>query len=126
MEVLLRMKDLAPDIFRQRLIIEGYWGIAVDDRVVRDYLTGLAGAVGLTAYGEPIVFSPASGEGRPENAGYDAFLPLIDSGISGYFWSASQFLSVVLYSCTPFDTDAAVAYTRKTFEIEGEIEQMTF
>lgn len=120
------MKDLAPDIYRQRLVIEAYWGISVDDRVVRDYLTGLAAAVGLTPYGEPIVFSPASGQGRPENAGYDAFLPLIDSGISGYFWSARQFLSVVLYSCTTFDTDAAVEYTRNVFEIEGEIAQMTF
>ena len=80
------MKDLAPDIFRQRLIMEGYWRIDVDEGSVRGYLTGLAGTVGLTAYGDPIVFSPASGEGRPENAGYDAFLPLIDSGISGYFW----------------------------------------
>ncbi len=119
------MKDLAPDIFRQRLIMEGYWGIRVDERAVRNYLTGLAATVGLTAYGEPIVFSPASGEGRPENAGFDAFLPLIDSGISGYFWSASRFLSVVLYSCTPFETDAAVAYTREYFGVEGEIAQMT-
>lgn len=119
------MKDLAPDIFRQRLIMEGYWEIAVDDDTVRDYLTGLAAAVGLTAYGEPIVFSPASGEGRPENAGYDAFLPLIDSGISGYFWSASRFLSVVLYSCTPFDTGSAVSFTRQHFDIEGEMAQMT-
>ncbi len=120
------MKNLAPDIFRQRLVIEGYWRIAVDDRVVGDFLTGLAAAVGLTAYGKPTVFSPASGEGRPENAGYDAFLPLIDSGISGYFWSAPRFLSVVLYSCTTFDTDAAVTYTRQFFDIEGEIAQMTF
>ncbi len=120
------MKDLAPDIFRQRLVMEGFWGIAVAEREVRDYLTGLADAVGLTAYGEPIVFSPASGEGRPENAGYDAFLPLIDSGIAGYFWSKSQFLSVVLYSCTPFDADAAVDYTRRYFDIEGEIARTAF
>ncbi len=120
------MKNLAPEIFRQRLVIEGYWRIAVDDRAVRDYMTGLAEAVGLTAYGEPIVFSPASGQGRPENAGYDAFLPLIDSGISGYFWSAPRFLSVVLYSCTTFDTEVAVDYTRQNFDIEGEIAQMTF
>lgn len=120
------MQNLAPEIFRQRLVLEGYWRITVDDRVVRDYLTGLAAAVGLTAYGEPIVFSPASGQGRPENAGYDAFLPLIDSGISGYFWTAPRFLSVVLYSCTAFDSEAAAVHTRKFFDIEGEIAQMRF
>ena len=43
------MKDLAPDIFRQRLIMEGYWGINVDDGAVRDYLTGLAAAVAFRA-----------------------------------------------------------------------------
>jgi len=62
-----------------------------------------------------------SGEGRPENAGFDAFVPLIDSGISGYFWSGQRFLSVVLYTCKGFDQDRAIAFTREHFAIESEI-----
>jgi hypothetical protein len=120
------MKDLAPDIVRQRLLMEGYWTIAVDEAVVRDYLLGLAAHLGLRTYGDPIVFSPASGEGRPENAGYDAFVPLVDSGISGYFWSAAGFLSVVVYSCKAFDAAAALAFTRDYFAIEGEIAHQAF
>ena len=115
------MKDLAPEIFRQRLLMEARWTIALDAELVRGYLLGLSAELGLTPYGEPIVFTPAAAQGRPENAGFDSFLPLINSGISGYFWTASRFLSVVLYSCTPFDPDAAVAFTKGYFAIEGPV-----
>ncbi len=78
-------KNIAPDIFRQRLLIEGFWTVEVDADTVRTYLLGLAETLDLRTYGDPIVFSPSSGMGKDENAGYDAFVPLIDSGISGYF-----------------------------------------
>jgi hypothetical protein len=115
------MQDLAPNIYRQRLLMEGRWSIDVDAEMVRGYLFGVSAELRLTPYGEPIVFSPAAGEGRPENAGFDSFLPLINSGISGYFWTDAKFLSVVLYSCTAFDPDAAVAFTRGYFDIRNRI-----
>ena len=115
------MQDLAPDIFRQRLIMEGHWTIDMDADLVRGYLLGISSELRLTPYGEPVIFSPASGMGREENAGFDSFLPLIDSGISGYFWSKARFFSVVVYSCTPFDADAAVSFTRGYLAIDGRI-----
>lgn len=121
------MKDLAPEIFRQRLVIEGYWTVELmNEAAVRGYLLGLADHLGLRSYGEPVIFSPESGIGREENAGYDAFLPLIDSGIAGYFWSHAKFLSVVVYSCKEFDPDRAVAYTRQRFGMSGEIATAVF
>ena len=116
-----RSKDLAPDIFRQRLLIEGYFERSIDADAVRAYLLGAAAHLNLRTYGDPVVFSPASGVGREENAGYDAFVPLIDSGISGYFWTVPKFLSVVFYTCTGFDEAAAVAFTRQYFAITGDI-----
>lgn len=118
--------DLAPDIYRQRLLIEGYWTVTVNETAVRDYLLGLAAHLGLRTYGNPVVHAPAAGEGRPENAGYDAFVPLIDSGISGYFWTEARFLSVLVYSCTPFDADAAAAFTGTRLGVEGEIVRFSF
>ena len=116
------MKTLAPEIFRQRLLLEAYWTIDVaGPEVIRAYLLGLADHLDLRTYGDPVVFSPASGEGRPENAGYDAFVPLIDSGISGYFWVGPRFLSVVLYTCKGFSEEAAIAYTRTFFGVDGEM-----
>ena len=113
------IENIAPDIFRQRLLIEGFFAREVDETVIRDYLLGVAVHLGLRTYGEPVVFSPGAGTGRAENAGFDAFVPLIDSGISGYFWTARKFLSVVLYTCKGFDPEAAVAYTRQYFKIAG-------
>jgi hypothetical protein len=113
------LENIAPDIFRQRLLIEGFFGRQIDEQVIRDYLLGIAEHLGLGTYGEPVVFSPGAGTGRAENAGFDAFVPLIDSGISAYFWSGQKFLSVLLYTCKGFDQEAALAYTRTYFEIDG-------
>ncbi len=35
--------------------------------------------------------------GKEENAGCDAFVPLINSGISAYFWSSGKFFSIMTY-----------------------------
>jgi S-adenosylmethionine decarboxylase len=116
----VEIENIAPDIFRQRLLIEGFFGREVDQQVIRGYLLGVADHLGLRTYGEPVVFAPGTSEGRAENAGFDAFVPLIDSGISGYYWTARRFLSVLLYTCKGFDEQAAVAYTNDYFEFAGE------
>jgi hypothetical protein len=113
------LENIAPDIFRQRLLIEGFFRRDVDEQVIRDYLLRIAKHLGLRTYGDPVVFSPGA-TGRAENAGFDAFVPLIDSGISGYFWSAQKFLSVLLYTCKGFNDEAAIAYTRTYFAIDGQ------
>jgi hypothetical protein len=115
------VKNLAPEIHRQRLLIEGYFTRAVDEATVRDYLLSLAAALDLRTYGEPVVFAPGSGMGKAENAGFDAFVPLIDSGISLYVWSGPRFLSVLLYTCKGFDEARAITFTRDYFEITGEV-----
>lgn len=120
------MRDLAPEIMRQRLLVEGYWTVEMDEDAVRQFLLGLAGHLGLRTYGDPVVFAPASGMGRDENGGWDAFVPLIDSGISGYFWAEPSFFSVVLYTCTSFDDAAAIAFTREALGVTGEIESLSF
>lgn len=119
-------RDLAPGIVRQRLLLEGYWGVAVDADVVRRFLLGLAAHLDLRTYGDPVVFAPASGMGREENAGWDAFVPLIDSGISGYFWAGPRFFSVVLYTCKHFDPDAAEAFTRSFLGVRDDLARLEF
>jgi S-adenosylmethionine decarboxylase len=108
------MRDLAPDITRQRLLIEGYYAAAVDRAAVERYLLGLARELELRVYGEPVIHSPA-GAGKAENQGFDAFIPLIDSGISLYVWSARRFFAVVLFTCKRFAAEEAVEFTRRFF-----------
>jgi len=74
------MGKIAPSILRQRLLVEGFYKINVDKTIIRKYFSTITKALKLKAYGKPIIFSP-SGMGKKENQGYDAFVPLIDSGI---------------------------------------------
>jgi hypothetical protein len=104
------MKDLAPDIVRQRLLIEGLYTAEIDQAAVERYLVDIA----LRTYGAPIVHAPG-GAGSVDNEGFDAFIPLIDSGISLYVWSRKRFFAAVLFTCKSFDTNAALNFTRRHF-----------
>ena len=122
----MSLKDLAPGVFRQRLLVEGFYGGEMTEARVRACLLQLAGALDLRTYGDPVVFQPANGMGKDENAGFDAFVPLIDSGISAYFWVSASFFSILLYTCKGFDTDTAVARSRQLLDVQGEIVTHSF
>ena len=114
------MKNLAPNILRQRLLIEGFYTTDMSKEILEKYLLNVAEHLNLRTYGKPIIFSPASGMGRDENAGYDAFVPLIDSGISAYVWSHVKFFSTVIYTCKSFDEQAAIEFTQEYFIVSPE------
>jgi hypothetical protein len=108
------MRDLAPDILRQRLLLEGYYTVPIDRSAVAGYLIGIAGNLGLRTYGSPIIHAP-DGLGKPENEGFDGFVPLIDSGISVYVWSMRKFFAAVLFTCKSFEVSHALEFTRHYF-----------
>lgn len=119
------MKNLAPHIKRQRLLIEGFYSIEVNESIIKSYFNDITHYLNLRIYGEPIIFSPKSLEGKKENQGYDAFVPLIDSGISVYIWSSSKFISLIIYTCKDFDENNAVEFTQ-SFWMISEVEKMSF
>jgi hypothetical protein len=116
------MEDLAPDIVRQRLLIEGFFTIDIDEAVITRYFDQVTAALALRTYGAPTIFAPR-GEGSEDNEGYDAFIPLIDSGISLYVWTAPRFLSVVAFTCKHFDVSEAVSVTRDFFGLTKHTSQ---
>ena len=118
------MRDLAPEIVRQRLLLEGFYGADVDESSIRRFLRELPAALDLRSYGEASVFAPG-GLGRESNDGYDAFVPLIDSGISLYVWNKRRFLALVVFTCKEFQEDVAVSFTREFFEM-SETAHMRF
>ena len=111
------MKDLAPGITRQRLLMEGFSGVPVDRSLIETYFKNITEVLNLRMYGQPIIFSPG-GEGKEANQGYDAFVPLIDSGISLYYWSTEKFLSIIIYTCKGFNKDIAIQRTKSFFGID--------
>ncbi len=118
------MKNIAPQIVRQRLLIEANYTISVTRENVKNFLLNLAKELDLRTYGAPIIHSP-EGQGKEENQGFDAFVPLIDSGITLYVWSNEKFMSCVLYTCKKFSVEKAVEFTKNFFNTT-ELEQQEF
>jgi S-adenosylmethionine decarboxylase len=112
------MEDIAPDILRQRLLIEAYYHADIDQVRTEDYLVEVANHLGLRIYAKPIVHETGD---VGDNQGFDGFVPLIDSGISVYIWTAKKFISTVLYTCTEFDVEQAVEFVRHYFDTSDDI-----
>jgi hypothetical protein len=111
------MSRIAPEIFRKRMLVEGYFERElVDEQTLLDYLTMITSGLGLRTYADPIVHK-TSGQGKAANEGYDAFVPLIDSGIYVAVWSGARFVSCVLYTCAEFDETKATELTRDFFRL---------
>lgn len=115
------VENIAPEVFRQRLLVEGYFNGDMTEKRIEQSLLQLAGALELRTYNDPVIFQPSSGMGKEQNAGFDAFVPLIDSGISGYFWTGPKFFSLLIYTCKGFDSEKAIATARNLYGVEGKI-----
>jgi hypothetical protein len=118
------LTSIAPEIFRKRLLVEGFFTAEVTEQVLLDCFARITGELGLRTYGEPIVHR-TSGQGLEANEGFDAFVPLIDSGIYIAVWMGSRFLSTIIYTCAPFDEDRAVDVLRDFFRL-GEHQTAIF
>lgn len=111
------MKNLAPKITRQRLVIEGFFEINVDEKVIIKFFNEITKTLNLKKYGKPMIY--ATGErGKVINRGFDAFVPLIDSGIALYIWGNAKFFSTLIYSCKKFDLKKAVKFSKEFFNVK--------
>ena len=99
-------RDLAPDILRQRLVIEGVPARPVDDEQIRDYLSALSREVDMVQLIEPVTH-------RSDLYGWAGWIHWETSGAHFYAWEQPRlFFSVDIYTCKAFDVDTAVAFTR--------------
>lgn len=99
-------RDLAPDILRQRLVIEGVPAHPVDDGLIRSYLSALSRAVDMVQLIEPVTH-------RSDLYGWAGWIHWETSGAHFYAWEQPRlFFSVDLYTCKAFDVDTAVAFTQ--------------
>ncbi len=94
------MKNIAPNIFRKRLFIEGYYGedITLDDRFIEELLIDITNIAGMTPIIKPIIFSP-SGKGSRIHHGIGGYLAWVESGISIYTWTDHRFFTIDIYTC---------------------------
>ena len=118
------LTSIAPEIFRKRLIVEGYFRTEVTQESLRAYFDDITGGLGLKTYGAPIIHA-TGGLGKDINQGFDGFVPLIDSGIYIAVWVNPRFLSNIIYTCGPFDEQLAVTLVRDFFQL-GEYQAAIF
>jgi S-adenosylmethionine decarboxylase len=111
------LTHIASEIFRKRLLIEGFFSVEVTAETVREFFAHITSELGLRTYGEPIVHA-TSGLGKDANQGFDGFVPLIDSGIYLAVWVNPKFLSTIIYTCGEFDEDKAVDRVKQFFQME--------
>lgn len=104
------MRDLAPAIYRQRLVIEGECPRPIGAEQISDYLTELSAQIDMTALMEPVTHASPK-------YGWAGWIHWETSGAHFYAWDTPKlFFSVDIYSCKPFDVAHAVDFTARTFD----------
>jgi S-adenosylmethionine decarboxylase len=105
------MRDLAPEIYRQRLVIEGYPAHPVTDGEVVEYLSRLSDVCGMVRLMEPVTH-------RSDTYGEAGWVHWETSGAHLYAWEKPRlFLSVDIYTCKAFLIDDAVDFTKTFFDM---------
>lgn len=110
------LTNIAPEIFRKRLLVEGYFNVNVTEEGLRGYFSRITSELGLRTYGEPTIHR-TSGKGKDINEGFDGFVPLIDSGIYIGVWVKPKFLSTIVYTCAEFDAEKAESLIKEIFQL---------
>ena len=109
------MLDLAPDIHRQRLVVEGLCRQAIDAVTIRDYLAKLSETIGMVTLIDPVTH-------RSPLYGWAGWIHWETSGAHFYAWETPRlFFSVDVYACKAFKTDDVVAFTREFFDAEDVV-----
>jgi hypothetical protein len=103
------MQDLAPDIYRQRLVIEGIPQGDIGDEDIKDYLSQLSGELNMTTLQPPITH-------RSDKFGWAGWIHWESSGAHFYAWEQPRlFFSVDIYTCKKFDNQKALDFTKQYF-----------
>ncbi|HVO86589.1 MAG TPA: S-adenosylmethionine decarboxylase [Candidatus Binatia bacterium] len=106
------MKNLAPEIYRQRVVIEGYPNKPLKAKEIKDYLLELSDVLKMRTLIKPVTHrSPKYGEA--------AWIHWESSGAHFYAWDQPRlFFSVDIYTCKKFDVIRAVNFTKDFFQVK--------
>lgn len=102
--------DLAPEIYRQRLVIEGLVDDPIGPEQIVAYLSQLSDELGMVTVLEPVMH-------RSDRYGWAGWIHWETSGAHFYGWDTPRrFFSVDIYTCKAFSTEHAVEFTRAFFD----------
>lgn len=105
-------RDLAPGIFRQRLVIEGFPAYEISSADIILYLSELTDVLAM----KPLI-APVTNHSR--EYGWAGWIHWESSGAHFYAWNKHHprsFFSVDIYTCKAFNPQAAIIFTRAYFQ----------
>jgi hypothetical protein len=107
-----RVPNLAPSIFRQRLVVEGTCPRPIDELAIQTFLSALSDVCGMNALIEPVTH-------RSDRYGWAGWIHWETSGAHFYAWDQPLvFFSADIYTCKAFDSMATVEFTRDFFDAD--------
>ncbi len=102
-------KNLAPNLIRQRVIIEGTTEKIVEPEQIKEYLLKLAEVCKMEILSEPKAYSA-------HDMGYGGWIHWKSSGAAFYSYPTNPPLFTVdCYTCKPFSAEEAFEFTKKYF-----------
>ena len=108
-----RSRDLAPQILRQRLVVEGTCDRPIDALHIRQYLNQLANVCDMRTLTRPVTH-------RSERYGWAGWVHWETSGAHFYAWEQPVlFFSVDIYTCKAFDPDRVIDFTAQYFDTDN-------
>jgi len=105
------MKNLKPEIRRERLIIEGFYGVEISEDFLKSFLIGLSEALGMRVIAGPFVFSPD--KFSLIHKGLGGFMAWVESGAAFYSWSEHKFFTLDIYTCKELNAQLAIEYVKR-------------
>jgi len=106
------MKNIAPEIYRQRAVIEGKPGFTIGDKHIKEYLAQLSKKLNMQTLIEPVTH-------KSPKFGWAGWIHWETSGAHFYAWDRPfLFFSSDIYTCKEFDVNTAVEFTKEFFKAD--------
>jgi len=103
-------RNLAPDLVRQRVIIEGTTEEIVGPNAIKEYLIGLATITKMEVLSGPFSYSA-------HEMGYGGWIHWKTSGAHVYSYPTNPpLVTVDCYTCQPFSVREASSFTKDFFK----------
>ncbi|HUY06626.1 MAG TPA: S-adenosylmethionine decarboxylase [Acidimicrobiales bacterium] len=107
-----QLPDLAPPIYRQRLVIEGYCPKPITAPEIECYLRSLSVVCRMQRLNEPVTHNS-------DRYGWAGWVHWEASGAHLYAWEKPLlFFSVDIYACAEFDKEMVTEFTSAFFAAE--------
>lgn len=108
------LPNLEPQIYRQRLVLEGHYTAELNEESIRSYLSELSTVLAMRVFAGPFSWPPDD-RSHPEVALHElnGFVAWTESGCHVYAWRFCKFFTCDIYSCKPFEVQTVVAFARR-------------